>query len=114
MQTRKTLPFGSPSPSSDPAFSIPYTGGLPGWVFGVAEPLPPSPTATEPSSLILTIADAAAELRVSQRTVRRLIARGRIEAVRIGRSVRIPRAAIAQLLRDGGASQFNSIEQYRD
>ena len=68
----------------------------------------------EATCLTLTVADVAAQLRVSQRTVRRLVARGQIEAVRIGRSVRITPAAIEQLLRDNRGNQFNSLSECRE
>lgn len=42
----------------------------------------------------LTIDEVATALRVSTRTVRRLIASGRMTCMRVGRSVRIPRSAI--------------------
>ena len=45
-----------------------------------------------------TAAEVAAELGVSLRTVRRWIADGELPAVRIGRSVRVPRSAYAGVL----------------
>lgn len=50
-----------------------------------------APAAVDNSTDVLTIAEAAALLRVSERTVFRMIADGRIEFFRVGRSVRIPR-----------------------
>jgi excisionase family DNA binding protein len=38
----------------------------------------------------LTAAELAAALQVSVRTVRRMIARGEVRAIRFGRSVRVP------------------------
>ena len=43
---------------------------------------------------LLTLAEAAEALRVSQATVRRLIERGELRAVRVGRLWRVPRAAV--------------------
>jgi excisionase family DNA binding protein len=42
---------------------------------------------------LLTAGEVAAELGVSLRTVRRWIATGRLDAVRVGRAVRVPRSA---------------------
>ncbi len=47
---------------------------------------------------LLTVREAAALLRVSQLTVRRYIAGGQIEAIRVGRGVRIEREALDQFL----------------
>jgi excisionase family DNA binding protein len=47
---------------------------------------------------VLTIAEVAERLRVSPRTVCRQIASGALCAVRIGRSVRVPRLAVEALL----------------
>jgi excisionase family DNA binding protein len=44
----------------------------------------------------LTIEETAATLRVSERTVRRWIARGIVEARRIGGTVRVPREVVAE------------------
>jgi excisionase family DNA binding protein len=43
-----------------------------------------------PHQKLLTVAQLAERWQVSERTVRRMIADGRIKAVRVGRSVRIP------------------------
>jgi excisionase family DNA binding protein len=45
-------------------------------------------SATRPDDL-LTVADVASRLRVSTKTVRRLIARGDLRVVRIGRAIRV-------------------------
>lgn len=47
--------------------------------------------------------DAAAALRVSPKTVRRLVARGDLKAVRLGRLVRIHSSEIERLISGGGA-----------
>jgi excisionase family DNA binding protein len=49
------------------------------------------------SSRLLTIKDVAELLQVSTRTVQRLIDRGELAAVRIGRSVRIRPEAVQSL-----------------
>ena len=47
--------------------------------------------------VVLTIAEVAERLRVSPRTVRRQIGSGALYAVKIGRSVRVPRLAVEGL-----------------
>lgn len=54
-----------------------------------------TPSSTE---TLLTVRQAAEFLRLSQRTVRRMIADGRLPAMRIGRSIRISRAAYNQFV----------------
>lgn len=48
--------------------------------------------------MLLTIDEVAVHLRVSTRTVRRLIASGDLQASKIGRSVRVSRAAVEAML----------------
>lgn len=50
---------------------------------------------------VCSVKEAAAELRVSPATIRRLIGAGKLRAARIGRSVRIERR-ILDLLVSGG------------
>jgi len=50
------------------------------------------------SSSLLTIANVAALLQVSTKTVRRLIERGELDAIRIGRSIRIQPGALTLLI----------------
>ena len=52
---------------------------------------------------LLRMIEAAAILQVSSKTVRRLLARGDLRAVRIGRSVRIHSAELDNLIAGGGA-----------
>ncbi|MEJ5913890.1 helix-turn-helix domain-containing protein [Pseudokineococcus sp. 1T1Z-3] len=47
---------------------------------------------------LMTVAEVAEELRVSRMTVYRLIERGELPAVRVGRSYRVPTAAAAAFL----------------
>jgi excisionase family DNA binding protein len=65
-------------------------------------------TAPDHTSELLTVADAMAELRCSESTVRRLIQTGELPAVRIGtaRAVRIQRSSLDALLEpvDPGAA----------
>jgi len=46
----------------------------------------------------LTVAEVATELRVSTMTVYRLIHSGEMQAVRVGRSYRVPEAALDRFL----------------
>ena len=55
--------------------------------------------ATDPSAL-LTIDDVAARLRVNERSVRRYIAAGDLEAIHLGRAVRVAPAALDAYLSD--------------
>lgn len=47
----------------------------------------------------LTVAEVAARMRVSKMTVYRLVHSGELEAVRVGRSFRVPHAAVEEYLR---------------
>ena len=47
----------------------------------------------------LTVAEVAAIMRVSKMTVYRLVHSGELEAIRVGRSFRVPEAAVNQCLR---------------
>jgi len=48
----------------------------------------------------MTVAEAAAFLRVSTKTVRRLIAQGALGYVKIGRSIRLRREVIERYISD--------------
>lgn len=50
--------------------------------------------------LAYTYREAAAHLTVSPRTIRQWVKDGRLEAIRLGRLVRIPRTALQALLGD--------------
>jgi excisionase family DNA binding protein len=50
---------------------------------------------------VLTVPEGAEVLRVGVRSLYAAIARGEVPAVRIGRSIRIPGAALARLLAEG-------------
>ncbi|MGH3359515.1 MAG: helix-turn-helix domain-containing protein [Nocardioidaceae bacterium] len=47
----------------------------------------------------LTVAEVAARMRVSKMTVYRLVHSGELEAVRVGRSFRVPDHAVEEYLR---------------
>ncbi|MEY4710934.1 MAG: Helix-turn-helix domain, partial [Pseudomonadota bacterium] len=96
--------------SAKPESSQLAANGLPLWVFDTGDCRRTSSNAADTSHSLLTIKEAAVLLRVSQRTVRRLIDRGEIEALRIGRSVRLNRAAIEQMLEHSPAS-YQSVSR---
>ena len=50
---------------------------------------------------LLTVAEAAARFKTSERFPRRLIAERRIAFVRLGRHVRIPASAVDEFIRSG-------------
>ena len=51
-----------------------------------------------PTSRALTVAATARRLALSEKTIRRAIARGELVAFRVGRSVRIPERTIDDLI----------------
>lgn len=80
-------------PSRKPAASTAINGvGLPAWVYAKPEPaahVTTTQTPTDATDDLLTRAEVARYLRVSDRTVSRLIRAGTLPASRIGRAVRI-------------------------
>ena len=52
---------------------------------------------------LLTIKEAAAQMKVAERTIRRWIAQGRLQASKIARTVRIRREALEALTQTGVA-----------
>jgi excisionase family DNA binding protein len=51
---------------------------------------------------VLTVSEAAAVLRVGRNQLYQAVARGQLGAVRIGRSIRIPKLALLDLLAAAG------------
>lgn len=47
---------------------------------------------------VLTVEEVAAELRIGRRQAYQLVRSGRLYGVRIGRTVRVPRAAVERFL----------------
>ena len=86
-------------PSRGPAASTSVScDDLPAWVYTKPEPLAtPQAPADNPADL-LTRAEAARYLRVSDRTVSRLIGTGKLPAARIGRAVRIRHSDLLDML----------------
>lgn len=63
--------------------------------------LPMAAEATPLSAVqFLTVAEVATIMRVSKMTVYRLVHSGDLEAIRVGRSFRVPERAVNQYLRD--------------
>lgn len=57
---------------------------------------------------LMTVAEAARALRVSQMTIRRAIHEGTFEAVQIGRAYRVPRAYVTGLI-DGTSATAEAV-----
>ena len=55
----------------------------------------------DPTLRLLTVGEAARQLSLSERTVRRMIAGGDLPAVRLGRAVRIRQEDVFYLVRSG-------------
>ncbi len=95
----------SSTPKSNPAdqHTVPARkegSAYPSWVHNRASDSSAKLLKTEPDKLptsedYLTCAEVASALRVSLRTVYRLIAEGRIPHIRVGRQVRIPRKGVS-------------------
>jgi excisionase family DNA binding protein len=58
----------------------------------------PAPSAPLGELKFLTVAEVAALMRVSKMTVYRLVNDGKLPAVRVGRSVRVPEKAVHDYL----------------
>jgi excisionase family DNA binding protein len=56
-----------------------------------------------PSRRLWTYPETAAALRVSRRTVARLVASGAIKVTRLGRCARVVATSVDELIRRGGA-----------
>jgi excisionase family DNA binding protein len=56
-------------------------------------------------------AEVARILRVTVRTVERYCAQGKLRAIKVGRGWRIPRAALEDFLRQGGANAGRKLGQ---
>jgi len=88
---------------TNPHQSAAATAPFPSWIASrdtsaVGRPREAIEAVPEPKDkAVLTIAEVAERLRISPRTVRRQIASGALCAVKIGRSVRVPRLAVEGL-----------------
>ena len=61
--------------------------------------------AKETPPVAMTIGDAATRLAVSQTTIRRLLERGHLSKVMVGRSVRVLARSVDELAERGGVSR---------
>lgn len=89
---------------------------LPAWVYEKPEPLAHTATpqaAADATDDLLTRAEVAQYLRVSDRTVSRLIRTGKLPAARIGRAVRIRQSDLLQML-DGKRSISDGLGACRE
>ncbi|GAA3736066.1 excisionase family DNA binding protein [Sphingorhabdus rigui] len=104
-------------PSHTPAASTPISRvDLPAWVY--AEPEPEAHATTPHDAVVitndlLTRAEAARYLRVSDRTVSRLIRKSQLPASRIGRAVRIRQSDLLDML-DGKPSISDVLDNCRE
>jgi excisionase family DNA binding protein len=71
---------------------------LPAWVYTKPEPLATPQVPVDATDDLLTRAEVAQYLRVSGRTVSRLIREGKLPAARIGRAVRIRQSDLLEML----------------
>ena len=55
---------------------------------------------------MLTVEEAAQYLRVSRKTIYRLIATGELDCIRVRGAIRIPRQAIDSYISRGGSMQY--------
>ena len=86
-------------PSRDPAASAAINRvDLPAWVYTKPEPEAHATTPADATDDLLTRAEVARYLRVSDRTVSRLIRKGQLPASRIGRAVRIRQSDLLEML----------------
>ena len=89
----------SPAPPSSPTAPLDLAGSS------------TSTLATLPE--VLTVREAAAILRVGRNQLYQAVARGQLDAIRIGRSIRIPKQALLALLTATGPRTASSHEQPR-
>ena len=103
--------------SHGPAASISISSpDLPAWVYTKPEPEPHATTphdAAPTTDDLMTRAEVAQYLRVSDRTVSRLIRTGKLPASRIGRAVRIRQSDLLKML-DGKPSISEALGACRE
>lgn len=104
-------------PSHAPAASSPISrADLPAWVYAKAEPMAHAAESQAPADAtddLLTRTEVARYLRVSDRTVSRLIRKGQLPASRIGRAVRIRQSDLLHML-DGKPSISEDLGACRE
>jgi excisionase family DNA binding protein len=114
MDSKCTLPPSQAKASQEPGSAQVVSGKLPAWVFASDQSDQHLSKTSEPTASHLTVQEVAAQLRVSERTVRRLISRGQLQVVRIGRSVRITPAAVGSMLEANTMFSFSTLDGSRD
>ncbi len=87
---------------------------LPDWVHEPAAQVDRPKSALLSVDTLLTVDEVAAYLRVSTKTVRRQIIAGHIQAIRIGRSIRVSPEELACLGSDKYQFSGNSNDGYRE
>jgi excisionase family DNA binding protein len=104
-------------PSPAPAALTPISrADLPAWVYAKPEPEAHATTPRDVASAaddLLTKAEVARYLRISDRTVSRLIHAGQLPASRIGRAVRIRQSDLLEML-DGKPSNYVGLGDCRE
>ena len=102
MQRRGMFYKNPRKPSHTPAASTPISrADLPAWVYEKPEPGAHATTTQAPADAtndLMTRSEVAQYLRVSDRTVSRLIRAGKLPASRIGRAVRIRQSDLLKML----------------
>ena len=114
MQSRSTLRLGKAKATEELSSSRAATGELPAWVYAAGQSDQNVPRVPQPAASFLTVKEVGAQLRVSDRTIRRLIARGQLEVARLGRSVRIAPSSLERMLNRNEVSVSNYLEDRRD
>lgn len=61
----------------------------------------------------LTVAEVAELMRVSKMTVYRMVHSGEIPAVRMGRSFRVPEAAVEKMISEGLGDEWGAVGEAR-
>jgi excisionase family DNA binding protein len=111
-----------PSAATPPAQESPWPAPNPGDRPQIHPPISPRDPVDLPASPttahcalpeVLTAREAAAILRIGRNQLYQAVARGELPAIRIGRSIRIPRQALLALLASTGPLPANSNEQPR-
>lgn len=65
---------------------------------------------SSPAPRFMTVAEVVDLMRVSKMTVYRLINKGELPALRVGRSFRVPEAAVSHII-DAGLAQWSDERQ---
>lgn len=64
---------------------------------------------TDDAGTLLTVPEAAKLLRIGRNLAYELVARGEIPSVRLGRLIRVPRAALEERLRAAGIPDDGTV-----